>query len=122
MERPATISTGPRNPATRAPLPVVTGITGTNYTDTNLNSGTTYYYLVAGVNASGVSGFSPEAHATTPGVNPDPAQYHFETDPQRWYGGGSHDFRSSEFNRAALCRQSVAGRELQRRGGGHTRR
>jgi hypothetical protein len=68
--------------------PAVTGIVGTTYTDTNLNSGTTYYYLVAGVNASGVSGFSPEAHATTSGVNPDPAQYHFETDPQGWYGGG----------------------------------
>lgn len=68
--------------------PVVTGITGTNYTDTGLNSGTTYYYRVAGVNASGVSGFSPEAQATTSGVNPDPTQYHFETDPQGWYGGG----------------------------------
>lgn len=68
--------------------PVVTGITGTNYTDTDLNSGTTYYYRVAGVNASGVSGFAPEAQATTTGVNPDPTQYHFETDPQGWYGGG----------------------------------
>lgn len=68
--------------------PVVTGITGTNYTDTNLNNGTTYYYRVAGVNASGQSGFAPEANATTTGVNPDPAQYHFETDPQGWYGGG----------------------------------
>jgi hypothetical protein len=68
--------------------PVVTGITGTNYTDTGLNSGTTYYYRVAGVNASGPSGFAPEANATTSGVNPDPAQYHFETDPQGWYGGG----------------------------------
>ena len=68
--------------------PAVTGITSTNYTDTNLNNGTTYYYRVAGVNASGVSGFAPEASATTPGVNPDPAQYHFETDPQGWYSGG----------------------------------
>jgi hypothetical protein len=68
--------------------PVVTGITGTSYTDTNLNSGTTYYYLVAAVNSSGIAGFSPEAHATTSGVNPDPAQYNFETDPQGWTGGG----------------------------------
>ena len=68
--------------------PVITGITGTNYTDTGLNSGTTYYYRVAGVNASGVSGYSSEAGATTSGVNPDPAQYHFETDPQGWYGSG----------------------------------
>jgi hypothetical protein len=68
--------------------PVVTGITATNYTDTGLNNGTTYYYRVAGVNASGQSGFAPEANATTSGINPDPAQYHFETDPQGWYGGG----------------------------------
>jgi hypothetical protein len=68
--------------------PIVTGLVGTNYTDTGLNSGTTYYYRVAGVNASGPSGFAPEAYAATSGVNPDPAQYHFETDPQRWYGGG----------------------------------
>jgi hypothetical protein len=69
--------------------PVVTGITGTSYTDTNLNSGTTYYYQVAAVNGSGPAGFSPEAHATTPGVNPDPAQFNFETDPQRWVPDGS---------------------------------
>ncbi|HEU6447322.1 MAG TPA: cellulase family glycosylhydrolase, partial [Verrucomicrobiae bacterium] len=68
--------------------PVVTGITGTSYTDINLNSGTTYYYLVAAANSSGLAGFSPEAHATTSGVNPDPAQYSFETDPQDWTGGG----------------------------------
>src|ERR1035438_8274890 len=37
----------------------------------------------------GPRGFSPEAHATTPGVNPDPTQFHFETDPQRWAAGGS---------------------------------
>ena len=69
--------------------PLVTGITGTSYTDTHLNSGTTYYYQVVAVNGSGPSGFSPEAHATTPGVNPDPAQFSFETDPQRWAASGS---------------------------------
>ena len=69
--------------------PVVIGITGTNFTDANLNSGTTYYYQVVGVNASGLSGFSPEAHAAISGVNPDPAQFNFETDSQRWYAGSS---------------------------------
>jgi len=68
--------------------PVVTGITGTSYTDTNLNSGTTYYYQVVAVNGSGPTGFSPEAHATTTGVNLDPAQFNFETDSQGWFGGG----------------------------------
>ena len=68
--------------------PVVTGITGTSYTDTNLNSGTTYYYQIVAASNSVSSGFSPEAHATTSGINPDPAQYNFETDPQGWVGGG----------------------------------
>jgi hypothetical protein len=69
--------------------PVVTGITNTSYTDTNLNSGTTYYYQVVAVNSNGPTGFSPEAHATTSGVNPDPAQFNFETDPQGWAASGS---------------------------------
>jgi aryl-phospho-beta-D-glucosidase BglC (GH1 family) len=69
--------------------PVVTGITGTSYTDTGLNSGTTYYYHVAAVNSSGWAGFAPEASATTPGVNPDPAQFSFETDLQGWAAGST---------------------------------
>jgi hypothetical protein len=69
--------------------PSVTGITGTSYTDTGLNDGTTYYYQVVAVNSSGPSGFSPEAHASTPGVNPDPTKFNFETDTQRWSAGGA---------------------------------
>jgi len=70
--------------------PVVTGITGTSYTDTNLNSGTTYYFQVVAVNGSGITGYSPEAHATTTGVNQDPAQYNFETDSQGWAGDNTN--------------------------------
>jgi autotransporter-associated beta strand protein len=42
----------------------VTGITGTSYTDTNLNNGTTYYYVVVANGPGGASGNSPEASAT----------------------------------------------------------
>lgn len=63
--------------------PVVTGITGTSYTNTGLNSGTTYYYQVAAVNGSGLSGFSPETHATTAGST-DSAAFNFETGSQGW--------------------------------------
>ena len=69
--------------------PVITGITGTTYTDTNLNSGTTYYYQVVAVNGSGPTGYSPEAHVTTTGVNSDPAQFNFETDSQGWHTDGN---------------------------------
>jgi len=68
--------------------PVVTGIIGTSYTNTGLGSGLTYYYQVVGVtNASIVSGFSAEAHATTSGTT-DSAQFSFESSSQGWTGGG----------------------------------
>jgi hypothetical protein len=67
--------------------PVVIGITGTSYTNTGLNSGTTYYYEVVATNSSGPSGFSAEAHATTSGLT-DTAQFNFETGTQGWSGGG----------------------------------
>jgi fibronectin type 3 domain-containing protein len=67
--------------------PVVTGITGTSYTNTGLADGATYYYQVVAVNASGISGFSPEVKATTSG-SIDTAQFNFESNTQNWSGGG----------------------------------
>jgi len=43
---------------------IATGIAVTNYTNTGLTNGTTYFYKVAAVNASGTSGMSNEASAT----------------------------------------------------------
>lgn len=42
---------------------ITTGLTGTTYTDTAVVNGTTYYYKVAAVNASGTSPLSTEASA-----------------------------------------------------------
>jgi len=43
---------------------IATGITTTSYTNTGLTNGSTYYYKVKAVNASGTSGYSNEASAT----------------------------------------------------------
>jgi len=48
---------------------IVTGVTTTSYADTGVTNGTTYYYVVAAVNASGESPNSAQASAT-PGVAP----------------------------------------------------
>jgi fibronectin type 3 domain-containing protein len=44
--------------------PYKTGVTGTSFTDTGLTNGTTYYYQVSAVNASGQSPLSSEVSAT----------------------------------------------------------
>ena len=44
--------------------PVVTGISGTSYTNTGLVNGTTYFFKVAAVNGAGTSAQSSEASAT----------------------------------------------------------
>ncbi len=43
--------------------PIATNLTTTNYTDSSVTNGTTYFYEVAAVNAGGTSGISNEASA-----------------------------------------------------------
>ncbi|UHA73844.1 discoidin domain-containing protein [Paenibacillus sp. 481] len=52
---------------------IATNVIGTNYTDTSVNNGTTYYYVVTAINADGESKYSNEAMATPQAaVIPDP--------------------------------------------------
>jgi kumamolisin len=44
--------------------PLVSGITGTTYTDNNVTNGTTYYYKVSATNSVGTSSLSDEVSAT----------------------------------------------------------
>lgn len=52
---------------------VAAGVATTNFMDTSVTNGTTYYYVVTGVNLYGASGDSNEAVATPQGVPPVPS-------------------------------------------------
>ncbi|HLP78168.1 MAG TPA: MBG domain-containing protein, partial [Candidatus Paceibacterota bacterium] len=54
-----------RGLASGGPYPIVfSGITTTNYTDTQVTNGTTYFYVVSGVNGAGEGAISTEVAAT----------------------------------------------------------
>jgi fibronectin type 3 domain-containing protein len=63
----ATVSGGPY-------ATVATGVTTTNCTDTGLNNGTTYYYVVSALNISGESANSIQISATPSAGSPPPNQ------------------------------------------------
>jgi len=61
---------------------IATGITDTQYTDTDLANGTTYYYVVSATNQIGESGNSNEASATpAPDTTPPAAPTGLTADP-----------------------------------------
>ncbi|HEY0710290.1 MAG TPA: metallophosphoesterase [Polyangia bacterium] len=47
-----------------------TGLLGRNYTDTELDNGTTYHYVVSGVNAEGIEGPDSSPASATPRLSP----------------------------------------------------
>ena len=47
-------------------MTLASGVTGTNYTDTGVTNGDTYFYVVVANTTVGASGNSPEASATPP--------------------------------------------------------
>ena len=53
-----------RGTVTGGPYTTVGTASGLSFTDSDLTNGTTYYYVVAGVSASGAGATSPEANAT----------------------------------------------------------
>lgn len=59
-----------RSTVTGGPYTTIGTPAGLSYTDTALTNGTTYYYVVAAVGATGTSGNSPEANATPTGLLP----------------------------------------------------
>ncbi|HXI72120.1 MAG TPA: Ig-like domain-containing protein [Verrucomicrobiae bacterium] len=57
-----------RSTTSGAETTLATGVTGTSYTDSTAISGTTYFYVVSGVNASGQGNDSTEVSTTPTGV------------------------------------------------------
>jgi fibronectin type 3 domain-containing protein len=58
---------------TESATPIATGVTATSYTATGLTNGTTYYFVVAGINVLGTGAVSTEASVTPSGPPPAPA-------------------------------------------------
>ena len=59
-----------RSTTSGGPYTQVSAPTGTNFTDTGLTNGTTYFYVVSGVNASGESANSTQVSATPQSPTP----------------------------------------------------
>jgi cellulose 1,4-beta-cellobiosidase len=62
-----------RSTTTGGPYTKVSSPTATNFTDTNLTNGTTYFYVVSAVNATGESANSAQASATPVAPTQPPA-------------------------------------------------
>lgn len=79
------------------PTTVASGIAGTNFTDTGLVNGTTYYYVVSATGSAANSGNSPEANAT-PGALPPPTIAKITLDSGSFILSGTGGFPASTYH------------------------
>jgi cellulose 1,4-beta-cellobiosidase len=83
---------------------VATGVTTTNRTDTTVTNGTTYFYVVQAVNASGTSGNSSQVSATPTAGGSNPCAG-LCTTPTVFTGP---NFQSGNLTTAARCFETTA--------------
>ena len=104
-------------PGGEGTTPYVSGFTGTNFMDTNVTNGVTYYYKVNAVNYSGTSPMSTETSAI-PGPWPVPGIVQAENFDIGGEGVGYHNDVNTNWGGFYRTNEAVAIEQCQDLGGG----